>query len=615
MFEAIKQDILNRWMAVAMPNERIFVLYLASATVIAFLSWLYYRRKSSAQRPDAAGKGFFSYLLGREVYFHRSAVQDYLYFLANAVVYTGLISQLLISTHFFMSGFLHGFEVMFGERDKGIVPFSLPMMALYTIVYALLLDFSIFITHYAQHKIPLLWAFHKVHHSAEVLTPVTLYRMHPVDLFLSGLVASVLAGMGFAGFYYLTGETPKAFQAMGVNVIVFVFYLLGYNLRHSQIWLSYPAWLSHILISPAQHQIHHSTDPRHFDRNLGLIFAFWDKLFGTLYVPQGYEKISYGISRKEPNPFPTVAHMFAAPFAEAWKIILPGRAALQGALIFLAIGGFAVANYWAFYRMDRQSLELNRPLVSVLAEDLTWTEIQYALDEGKLDTVIIPTGGTEQNGPHMILGKHNYVVSHNASAIARRLRKTLVAPVIAYVPEDFHMEWAGTISVPETVFEGLLDATAESYIAHGFKNILFIGDSGGNQDGQKAVAERLSKRHAEDGTVVMQVDAYYAASNAALEALKARGYSLEQIGAHAGMRDTSEMLYIHPEGVRRVPRYIPGRVTGHNGDPKLASKKLGREISAMKVEAALKQIRPAIGRDESETEEEDGFAGLHFMEP
>lgn len=609
MFENTKDLAMNRWLAVAMPDERIFGLYLLSALIIAFLSWVYYRKRERDQKPEKMDQGFFAYLLDRDVFLHRSAIQDYIYFLVNAVIYVGIISQLLISTHFFMLAAHGGLQNIFGVREAGVVAPSIWTLGLYTVLYALLLDFAIFITHYAQHKVPILWEFHKVHHSAEVLNPITLYRMHPVDLFFSGIVASALAGFGFAGFYYLTGETPSAFEIMGLNIVVFLFYLLGYNLRHSHIWLAYPEWLSHIFISPAQHQIHHSVEYRHFDKNLGLMFAFWDKLFGTLYVPKGYEKISYGINKKKPNPFNNVLDMYVQPFVNVWKIVYPHSKAGQRAFIFALATLFFVANYVVFFSLDRTIQLQNRPLPSVHIEDLTWTEVKRALDSGLADTIIIPTGGTEQNGPHLILGKHNYVIRHNAGEIARRLGGTLVAPVIAYVPEEIHMQWPGTVSVPEDLFEGLLSAAAQSYITHGFKNVLFIGDSHGNQAAQEKVAAALTQAH--EGVKVLHIGDYYSANNQT-GWLKERGFTEEQIGTHAGIRDTAEIMFIHPDGLRRSPWLVDGLHSGHTGDPTLASKRTGRALTELKIGAALKQIEPALGRAPKKSE---GLYEIRYLEP
>ena len=238
----------------------------------------------------------------------------------------------------------------------------------------------------------------------------------------------------------------------------------------------------------------------------------------------------------------------------------------------------------------------NAKLSSVNLQDLTWTEVARALEQG-YDTAIVPTGGTEQNGPHVILGKHNYVIAAAAELIAKELGNTLVAPVIAYVPEgtygdepSLHMRFPGTISVREEVFAALLEDTARSLATHGFQRIIFIGDSAWNQPAQQSTAVALSQEWANRGIRVLQISDYYAA-NGQTEWLREQGYSLDQIGQHAAMRDTSEVLAVNPGGVRR--RFVPppeDMVAGFDGAPSLATKAIGDRMIALKVQAALRQI-------------------------
>lgn len=587
MLDTFSLQTLHRWLAITAPEERIYWLYLATSLIMAFGCWAHYRYGVRGDSPESTKQRALAFIFDRRVWLHRSAIQDYLYFLLNGAVYVGLISQLLISTHFFIVLFYSGLERLFGTADSPLLPSGYWVPIAYTLVYALLIDFAIFITHYLQHKIPILWEFHKVHHSAEVLTPVTLYRMHPVDMVFSGVVASMLAGLAFAGFWYLTGQVPAAYEIMGLNILVFAFYLVGYNLRHSHIWLSYPRWLSHVLISPAQHQIHHSTAPQHFDKNMGLIFAFWDRLFGSLYVPAGYEKIKYGLSDQQPNPFASVGAMYFQPFREVWRMIRPGRFTARASLAAIAVMAI-IANYTFFYAVDRGVGVATTLPRSVHLEELTWTEVSEAL-RGGYRTVIIPTGGTEQNGPHLVLGKHNYIVRYTSEQIARRLGDALVAPVIAYVPEEQHMGFAGTVSLSEELFEQLLEAAAESYARHGFEQILLIGDSYGNQPGQQRVAERLNLRWQPLSARVLHIGDYYAA-NGQVDWLLQLGYCGEQIGGHAGIRDTSELLVTRPQGVRRLRNLKGGVGTGYDGDPSLASVQLGVRLLELKVEAAVEQV-------------------------
>ena len=237
-------------------------------------------------------------------------------------------------------------------------------------------------------------------------------------------------------------------------------------------------------------------------------------------------------------------------------------------------------------------------------EELTWTEVQALMARG-YRTVIVPTGGVEQNGPHMVLGKHNYIVRHTAGRIARALGNALVAPVVAYVPEGDiakragHMAFPGTISVPAPVFAATLEAAARSFRAHGFTTILLLGDSYGNQPSQHSVAERLNVEWKRAGVRVINVADYYSPANGQAAWLREIGESDAAIGGHAGIRDTSELLAVHPQGVRTDrmrPHWAPGMArSGVNGDPSPASTERGRILLQLKVDAALRQIRAALG--------------------
>ena len=160
-------------------------------------------------------------------------------------------------------------------------------------------------------------------------------------------------------------------------------------------------------------------------------------------------------------------------------------------------------------------------------ERMTSPEVRAAIEAGKT-TIIIPTGGTEQNGPHMVLGKHNFIVRETARRIAEKLGNALVAPVLGYVPEgdiekrEGHMAYAGTISVPPPVFAAVLEAAADSFRAHGFKTIVLLGDSGPNQEPQRILARQLSRAWAAKGVRVLSPDSYYGA-NGAVDWLKGAG--------------------------------------------------------------------------------------------
>jgi len=236
---------------------------------------------------------------------------------------------------------------------------------------------------------------------------------------------------------------------------------------------------------------------------------------------------------------------------------------------------------------------------SVFLEELTWTELRDLVKSGKT-TIIVPIGGTEQNGPHMALGKHNRRVRLLSEKIARALGNALVAPVIAYVPEGAvnppteHMRFPGTITVPEEVFEKVLESAARSFKLAGFRDIVFLGDHGGYQRAEKAVAARLDQEWATTNVRAHAIEEYYRASEAEFpHLLKGKGYREAEIGTHAGLADTSLMLALDPHLVR-TNRLQPGE--GVHGDPQHSNPQLGQLGVELIVTQTVDAIRKAVAR-------------------
>lgn len=222
------------------------------------------------------------------------------------------------------------------------------------------------------------------------------------------------------------------------------------------------------------------------------------------------------------------------------------------------------------------------PSASIYLEDLTWPELRADLQAGKT-TILVPIGGTEQNGPQMALGKHNVRVKVLAGKIANTLGDALVAPVIAYVPEgnvdkpEGHLKFPGTITIPPAAFETTLEYAAKSFKLAGFRNIVFLGDHGGYQRDDEAVAQRLNREWA--GTTVRAyalTEYYHASENEFAQLLKSKGFSEAEIGSHAGLLDTSLMLATDPNLVRSdmLGETKPG--DGTHGDPRRSSAALGQ---------------------------------------
>jgi creatinine amidohydrolase/Fe(II)-dependent formamide hydrolase-like protein len=245
------------------------------------------------------------------------------------------------------------------------------------------------------------------------------------------------------------------------------------------------------------------------------------------------------------------------------------------------------------------------PLDTVFLEELTWPELRALVQAGKT-TIILPIGGTEQSGPHLALGKHNARVRVLAERIARALGNAVVGPVIAYVPEGGlspptgHMRFPGTITVPDDVFRRGLESAARSVRLHGFRDVVFLGDHGSTQAGEKAVATRLNREWAATPVRAHAIEAYYQAATAGFrELLREHGYRPEELGEHAALPDTALTLAIDPRLVRTDPprdATVPGAGTGVDGDPRRATAELGRLGVELIVTRTVAAIRDSTNR-------------------
>lgn len=241
----------------------------------------------------------------------------------------------------------------------------------------------------------------------------------------------------------------------------------------------------------------------------------------------------------------------------------------------------------------------------VALEDLTWTELRDRVAAGAT-TAIVPVGGTEQNGPHMTLGKHNARVAALARRIASELGDALVAPVVAYVPEGgtspptSHMRFPGTITIPDGAFQAVLVSAGRSLRLAGFRDVVFLGDHGGYQKALRAAAETLNREWRSTSVRAHAIAEYYAAVETAYpEALRARGFRAEEIGTHAGLADTSLALAVDPRLVRAeklAPGAKPAASEGTYGDPRRASAELGQIGVDLAVAASVQAIRRATAR-------------------
>ena len=298
-----------------MFGTRFSWLFLASAMVMAMV---YYRPDTSTRW---SFKAAVAKVFDRDVFLHPSALLDYRYAAANYVLRVLAFGLFLASGAEIASYTTHALDAVFGATDPETARAGTVIAILTALLLVLALDFGLFFAHFLMHKIPLLWEFHKVHHSAEILTPLTVLRMHPVDMIINSWVVGICVGVVNGSYAYAYPNPADATWLVLSNLVVFAFYFFGYHLRHSHVWIMFPKGVRQVISSPALHLIHHSTDRRHWDKNFGRIFILWDRLVGAAYIPQEREEISFGIGTEEDGQYNSVYRLYMLPFQKAARLI------------------------------------------------------------------------------------------------------------------------------------------------------------------------------------------------------------------------------------------------------------------------------------------------------
>ncbi|MDB1125883.1 sterol desaturase family protein [Vibrio algarum] len=262
------------------PDKRVYWLYLLSSGLIAY--WI-------------AGNQLFRFKL----WFNASSFVDVSWLIINQWLFKLLLVPMMALQ---ISYALSVNQVLIGVFGIGnywqLDPFW--VMFLFTFCLFIAQDLFKFLVHFMMHKIPLLWRFHAVHHSATSMTPLTLYRIHPVEMCLNAVRSLFIGAIVTGLFLYLFKNKLAITQIMGVNVFIFVFNMCASNLRHSPVWLGFSK-LEHLFISPAQHQIHHSLDRKHFNKNFGSALAIWDKLFKCHLLSNTQQVHGFGLDKSTIN--------------------------------------------------------------------------------------------------------------------------------------------------------------------------------------------------------------------------------------------------------------------------------------------------------------------------
>jgi len=296
------------------PGSPVLLISLFCALLIA--TFFILSKRPGGQ--DFAPKLLLRALLPRRMIFSASSRTDF-FFLVMAIFVVGpALSWAVVSALFVSTQVTHALTTMFGTPSTtSLNSFECQLIA--TIFLFLAHELAYWIDHWLSHRIPLLWQFHKVHHTAEVLTPMTNARVHPVDAFVYANILALFLGVTGGVLNYVLGRPSLAVTLGGTNIILIVFYCTIAHLQHSHFWIATTGVMGRVLFSPAHHQIHHSADRVHFDKNFGRCLAIWDWMFGTLCVPSRAPlQLRYGVAAEGFDPHDARGALLM-PILQAWS--------------------------------------------------------------------------------------------------------------------------------------------------------------------------------------------------------------------------------------------------------------------------------------------------------
>ena len=234
----------------------------------------------------------------------------------NIFIAGGLIGWAIMSASFFESMMNIPLDRILGPKSLLVVPGAV-LTVILTLSFYLAYELAYFVDHYLSHHIPVLWHFHKVHHTAETLSPVTNYRVHPIDSVVFYNLVALFVGVTLAIVRHVVSSPDRDANFEGANAILLVASYLLTHLHHSHMWIAFTGKLGRVVLSPAHHQLHHSADPSHFNRNFGNTLALFDFLAGTLRIPgKKRENLTFGAGALNYDPH-GVTGLLVMPFCDA----------------------------------------------------------------------------------------------------------------------------------------------------------------------------------------------------------------------------------------------------------------------------------------------------------
>jgi sterol desaturase/sphingolipid hydroxylase (fatty acid hydroxylase superfamily) len=300
------------------PSSICSIYSLGFATLVAF-AWLAWRRRRR-DRPVVL-KMLARAVFSRRVLLHRSTFADLVYCVIGLATLGGIIGWAVVSTSWISDGVAALLTRGLGPAPQPRAP-DFVLNAARTLALFLAYDLGFFIDHSLKHRIPALWELHKAHHSAEVLTPLVNFRVHPIDsLILANNLALIIGLIGGVAQYAL-GRKAVSFTLFDQNVLMLLYIYLTAQLQHSEIWIPFTGVWGRVFMSPAHHQLHHSADPAHFNCNMGASLAIWDWLVGSLRMPSVEPpRLAFGVSGHRHDPH-GVMGLVVDPAVNALKALI-----------------------------------------------------------------------------------------------------------------------------------------------------------------------------------------------------------------------------------------------------------------------------------------------------
>jgi sterol desaturase/sphingolipid hydroxylase (fatty acid hydroxylase superfamily) len=283
----------------------------AFALAFAFLLLRHWRARGRF-RPDVVARA----IARRRLLFTPSSCADMGYFVVNTMALGGLVGWGVFSSGVVAAHARAALTGLFGARAPVDAP-ELFVRGGATLLFFLAYELGYWIDHWLKHRVRFLWELHKTHHTAEALTPLSVFRMHPLDTLIFADIVAAVTGLVEGGAAYALGRAPSVYTLDGTNVILLFFLYAYVHLQHTEFWIPITGRAGRVFMSPAHHQIHHSTDPAHYNTNLGSCLSLFDWLFGTLRVPNRKpQRLSFGAAVESGDPH-SVTELFLSPVFNA----------------------------------------------------------------------------------------------------------------------------------------------------------------------------------------------------------------------------------------------------------------------------------------------------------